>query len=283
MLPRLARFAATALVVIASLASASPVAAQPAGGQGAYQSYLDLPARPRPPRLVNDLTGTLSPSEQDALERKLVALNDSTGSQVAVVLVRTTDGAAPVDYATEILREWGVGRAGIDDGVVFLVATEDREVFITTGYGAEGALTDATAATIIRTAVVPRFRQGDFYGGIDQATDAIGAALTGQFQAPSRAAPSGEGGIPGVLVCLFILFVVMMVISSRHAPPPPSSGTGGRRRRRMPGVIVIPGGGWGGGSSGGFGGGFGGGGFGGGGFGGFGGGFGGGGGAGGSW
>lgn len=281
---RLVRFAATVLVGVASLAGASP-AAQPADGQGAYESYLDLPARPNPPRLVNDYTGTLSPSQRDALERKLTALDDSTGSQVAVVMVGTTDGAAPVDYATEILREWGVGRAGTNDGVVLLVAKTDREVFITTGYGAEGALTDATAATIVRSIIVPRFRQGDFYGGIDQATDAVGAALAGQFDAPTRTASGEEGGIPGVLVCLLILFVVMVVISSRQTPPPSSGSSGGRRGRRGPGFIVIPGGGFGGRSSGGFGGGFGGGGggFGGGGFGGFGGGFGGGGGAGGGW
>ena len=274
------------------------LAAIPAGGAGAasaqgaspYESEFGVPPPPRPARLVNDYNGTLSEASRAALERKLVAFDDSTGSQIAVVIVSTTNGVAPVDYATEILRTWGVGRAGINDGVVVLVATEDREVFIGTNEGAEGALPDATAATIIRNVVVPAFRSGDFYGGLDEATTAIAAALAGEFEAPVRSARRGEGGIPNVLCLLFILFIVLVVISSRQAPPPSSGGSGGGRRRgrRGPGVIVIPGGfggGWGG-SSGGFGGGFGGGGFGGGGggFGGFGGGFGGmGGGAGGSW
>ena len=267
------RFVFVAVVLFATAAGAVAQNGQP------YESRFDIPARPSPARLVNDFTGTLSPAERDALERKLVAFDDSTGSQVAVVLVPTTNGVAPVDYATEVLREWGVGRAGIDDGVVLLVATADREVFITTGFGAEGALPDATAGTIIRQIIVPRFREGAFYAGIDEATDAITASLSGEFVAPSASGGGGEDAIGSVLCFLLLIFVVLVVLASRHqAPPSSGSGGGGRRRRRSgPGVIVIPGGGWGGG------GGFGGGGFGGGGFGGFGGGFGGGGGAGGSW
>lgn len=282
----LRRLALPALV----LAAVASAAAGPAWAQGGrpYESRFDIPARPTPPRLVNDFTGTLSEGEREALERKLVAFADSAGGQVAVVLVPTTDGAAPVDYATEILREWGVGRAGVDDGVVLLVALDDREVFIATGYGAEGALTDATASTIVRSVLVPQFRQGNFYAGIDDATDAVLAALTGQFEAPARRGPAaggGDGGISSALCCLLLVFIVLVVLSSRARPPSGGGGSGprrGRRRRSGPGIIVLPGfgGGFGGG---GFGGGFGGGGFGGGGFGGFGGGFGGGGGAGGSW
>ncbi len=274
---RLALAVALLLTVVASGATAQD--GRP------YQSTYDVPARPSPPRLVNDFTGTLGAGERDALERKLVAYDDSTGSQVAVVIVSTTDGVAPVDYATEILRAWGVGRAGVDDGVVLLVAVDDREVFITTGYGAEGALTDATAGTIVRSILVPQFRQGNFYGGIDQATDAILASLSGEFEAPTRTGPAGgDGEIGSVLCCLLVVFLILVVLSSRTKTPP-NSGGGTRRRRRSrgPGIIFLPGFGGGGGgfSGGGFGGG--GGGFGGGGFGGFGGGFGGGGGAGGSW
>ena len=256
------------------------IAAAQQGGPG-YQAAFDVPTRPQPARLVNDFAATLSPAERDALERKLVAFDDSTGSQIAVVVVPSTNGVAPVDYATEILRSWGVGRAGINDGVVLLVAVEDREVFIATGFGAEGALTDATAGTIIRSVIVPRFRQGAFYAGIDEATTAIAQALAGEFEAPSTRGGGSGGDIDDLLCILFVIFVVLVVLSSRTKAPPPSSG-GGRRRRSGPGVVVVPwGGGFGGGGS--FGGGFGGGGFGGGGFGGFGGGFGGGGGAGGSW
>ena len=167
-----------ALLLVGLLAT-GPAGAQDRGGPGQYEARLPVPPPPSPPRLVNDLAGLLSPTERDALERKLVAFDDSTTTQIAVVIVRTTDGADPGEYATEVLRAWGVGRAGADNGVVFLVALDDRETFIATGLGAEGALTDALAGRIVRDVVVPRFRAGLFYGGIDEATDAMMAALAG--------------------------------------------------------------------------------------------------------
>lgn len=281
----LLRWAAAVLVSAAAFAvSAAPALAQTAGRQGGagYSSYLDLPPAPRPPRLVNDFVGVFSPTEREALERKLVAVDDSTGAQIAVVVVPGLDGADEVEYAGELLRAWGVGRAGVDNGVVLLVAPAERRVAIATGLGAEGALTDATSGTLIRTALVPAFREGQYYAGVDRATDDIIAALAGEFTAP--AASSGGGDGLGALLCLvFLIFVVLLVIASRQqggaAGPPPRRRRGGRSGG--PGVIFLPGG-WGGGfGGGGFGGG---GGFsGGGGFGGFGGGFGGGGGAGGGW
>ena len=266
------RLVPAALVLVAAVASA----------QGGYEPRVDVPPRPSPPRLVNDLAGALGPAEVAALEQKLVAYDDTTGTQIAVVVVPTTGGGAPSEYAVELGRAWGVGQEGDDNGVVVLVALEDREVFIATGYGAEGGLTDATSGRIVRDVIVPAFRRGNFFGGLDAATDAIIAALAGEFAPPERAASDGDGGaIQSVLCFLFVLFIVLVVISSRHAPPPSSGGARRRRRRSGPGIVVLPG--FGGGFGGG-GGGFGsGGGFGGGGFGGFGGGSFGGGGAGGSW
>ena len=238
-----------------------------------------LPPRPSPPRLVNDLTGLLSPSEAAALERKLVALNDSTGTQVAVVIVATTQGISPNEYATELGRAWGVGQRGTDNGVVLLAAMEDREVYIATGYGAEGGLTDAVASQIVRGTIVPRFREGRFYEGLDGAADDIARALSGEFSAPAPASGGGED-VSGVVCCLLLLFVVLLVMASRSKGGMTGGpGRGRRRRGGGPGFIFLPG--FGGGGFGG--GGFGGGGGGGGGFGGFGGGSFGGGGAGGDW
>ena len=269
------RLVPAALLLVAAVAHA----------QGGYEPRVDVPARPSPPRLVNDLAGALGPAEVAALEQKLVAYDDTTGTQIAVVVVPTTDGVEPSEYAVELGRAWGVGQAGADNGVVVLVALADREVFIASGYGAEGGLTDAVSGRIVRDVIVPAFRRGNFYGGLDAATDAVIAALAGEFAPSDRSAADGDGGaIQSVLCLLFVVFIVLVVISSRHAPPPSSGGSGGagrsRRRRSGPGIVVLPG--FGGGFGGG-GGGFGGGGFGGGGFGGFGGGSFGGGGAGGSW
>ncbi|OZC04319.1 TPM domain-containing protein [Rubricoccus marinus] len=257
---------------------------------GAAAQRFDLPPVPRDAP-VGDFAGVLSPSERMALGRKIMAFGDSSTAQIAVAVVPTVGGADMNEYATALGRAWGVGTAAEDNGVVLLVALNDREIYIATGYGAEGALPDALAGQIIRNVISPRFRQGQFYAGLDEGTNAIIAALSGEYTRDYSNQPvaSGEGmGASLFLVLLIFLVFVILASKSRGRPGPPPGGGGGGRRRRSPGVIFIPGGGY----SGGFGGGFGGGGSGlggilggggGGGFGGFGGGGFGGGGAGGGW
>ena len=214
----------------------------------------DIPPRPSPPRLVNDYTGTLTPDQQYSLEQKLVAYDDSTSNQVVVVIVRTTGDYDPVDYATKLGRVWGVGNKKTNNGVVLLIAKDDRKVFIAPGYGLEGALPDITCKSIIDNAITPNFRNDDFYRGIDLGTNAIIKAAVGEYKAPEEyRKKKGTGG--GGIIGLFIIIIIFFIIFGR--------GGGGRG-----------GGGWG--NSGG-------GGSGGGGFGGFGGGSFGGGGSGGSW
>jgi uncharacterized protein len=246
---------------------------------GAAAAQLPVPPAPNPPRLVNDYAGLLGPADRDALERKLVAFSDSTSTQIAVVAVRSLEGGEPAMFATELGEAWGVGGAEGDNGIVVLVAVDDRDVFIATGRGAEGPVPDAIAARIVRDIIVPAFRDGRFYAGLDEATDALIAATRGEFTAKPE--PKG-GGVPvGLIVLLVLLAVVLISFAAERG----GRGGGGRpRRRRGSGVIFAPwGGGWSSGGSGwSSGGGFGGGGFSGG-FGGFGGGSFGGGGAGGSW
>lgn len=243
---------------------------------GAGRAQVPILPRPSPPRLVNDYAALLAPAERDALERKLVAYSDSTSTQITVVLLPTLGGAEPSQFATELGEAWGVGGAANDNGAVVLVAVEDRDVFIATGRGLEGALPDVLAGRIVRDVIVPAFRAGQFYAGLDAGTTAIMQAAAGEFTATERA-PS-EGGPGAFVVLVVLLLVVLVALSLAHRrsddEPPP-----GRRRRRShggPGIIFLPGG-WSGGGGGGFGGGFSGG------FGGFGGGSFGGGGAGGSW
>ncbi len=240
-----------------------------------------IPPRPPPSEgLVIDRANLLSPAERQSLNQRLIAFDDSTSNQIVVVILPTLDGGDPNMVATEIGQQWGVGQGGKDNGVVFLVSTGDRQVYIATGFGLEGAIPDAIAGRIIRRIVVPSFRQGQFYAGIAGAVDALMAAAAGEYTAD----PIQEPGDGFDLAFLVILFIVMMFLVSA-ARRNNGGGDGGQVRRRsgVPPVIIFPGG-WGGGRrGGGFGGGFGGGGFGGGGFGGFGGGGFGGGGAGGGW
>ncbi|MEM8599203.1 MAG: TPM domain-containing protein [Bacteroidota bacterium] len=228
--------------------------------------------------LVVDRAGLLSPSEAQALRQDLLAYEQATSTQIVVVTLPDIGGADPGGYATELGQTWGVGRGDVDNGAVLLVVSDTRQVYIATGFGLEGAVPDALAGRIVRNIIVPAFRQGDFYAGLQRAVDAIQAAAAGEYE-PVPAAPEGEG-VNVALIYLGIL-LAYFVISSLLRGTGGGGSSGGRRRRRSgPGVVVLPGGF---GGSGYGGGGFGGGGFGGGGFGGFGGGGFGGGGAGGSW
>ena len=249
--------------------------------------WAQIPARPNPPRLVNDFANMLPDGEERDLERKLVAYNDSTSTQIAVVTVNSLNGDAAFSVAHEILEKWGVGTKGKDNGIVLLVAKLDREAFISTGYGIEGTLTDALAKRVIERHLIPQFRVGNFSGGIDNATDAIISIMEGQYQAQPSDFKSMEEILPVIIFLLIILiFVVMPAITSDKRKG--KGYTYSDRGVRGGSVIIFHdgdfddfasgsgpfsgGGSWGGGFGGG-----------GGGFGGFGGGFGGGGGAGGSW
>lgn len=237
--------------------------------------------RPSPPRLVNDFSNTLTPEQKDALERKLVAYDDSTSNQVAVVIVQSLDGYSVEDAAFQVLREWGVGTKKNNNGVVILVAKEERKVRIEMGYGLERAIPDLTARSIIDNHITPNFKAGNYYRGLDQAVDDIIRAAAGEYKAPEGYGKKGGKGIgAGVIIFLIILFIIIGSIGGR--------GGGGMMSRRgygdfWTGWIIgnilsggsRGGGGWSGGGSGWSGGG--------GGFGGFGGGSGGGGGASGSW
>ncbi len=235
------------------------------------------PERPNPPRLVNDFTNTLTQEQIQSLENKLVALDDASSTQIAVVILPSTDGGTISDYNAELLRKWGVGSKEKNNGIVLLVAKDDRKLDIATGYGLEGALTDANAKSIIDDIIVPNFKGNDYYRGIDLGTDAIVQAVKGQYNTPRNKNKSKGGS--SIFFFIFIAFIIIAIISRK------GGGGGGsymsRRGQSGIGNAIL----WsllsGGGSSGGDG--WSGGGGSGGGFGGFGGGGGGGGGASGSW
>ena len=231
-----------------------------------------LPSPPNPPRLVNDYTGTLTSHQIGVLEHKLVAYNDSTSTQILVLLVNDLQGYSIEQYATEIGHSWGVGQKGKNNGVVILVkpkkGSEGGKVNISPGYGMEEYVTDATAKLIIEREMIPAFKENDYYTGIDNAVNTIMGLCSGKFTQDEY---TDDSPFPGWLTLLFIIALIIIFIKFSSGGGQNYSGGGTR-------TIWIPMGG------GGFsGGGFGGGGFSGGGFGGFGGGGFGGGGASGSW
>ena len=167
--------------------------------------------RPNPPRLVNDFAGVLSPEQIDILEDKLVALDDSTSNQIAVVLLPSLDGAAIEDYAVKLFREWGIGDKKTNNGVLIIASIQDRKIWIEVGYGLEGAIPDVTASSIYRNEMVPSFREQNYYRGIDNAINALAKAAVGEYKTKREKKSDGKGS--PVFVFLFILIVVLLILS----------------------------------------------------------------------
>src|SRR5450755_3554314 len=162
----------------------------------------NIPAPPNPPRLVNDFAHVMTADQVEELESKLVAFDDSTSIQIAVVTVPTTGDYAIEDYALKILRDWKVGNKKTNNGMVILAAIQDHKVFIATGYGMEGAVPDITAKQIVEDEIVPNFKQENYYRGFDLAADAIIKASRGEYVAPSgydQRKPRGSGGGGNIL------------------------------------------------------------------------------------
>ncbi len=222
-----------------------------------------IPKRKSPPRLVNDYTNTLTEYQVTALEKKLVDYDDSTSNQVAVVLVSTTGDYSVEEVGLEILRRWGVGNKEKNNGIVLLIAKDDRKLRIEVGYGLEGAIPDITAKSIIENEIKPSFKADNYYRGIDLGTDAIIKAAAGEYKAPANYGSKKKKGVNWVTILFVIIFIIIGLAGG---------GSGGGTYVSRGGYRGWSGGGWsgGGGSSGG-------------GFGGFGGGSGGGGGSSGSW
>ena len=143
-----------------------------------------IPARPVPPRLVNDFADILSDREEYALETKLVNYNDTTSTQICVVTVTSLDGTTSDDFAQKLGEQWGVGTKD-NNGVVILVkpktADELGDVSIQVGYGMEPYITDATAKRIIEKEMIPAFKENDYYTGIDNAVNVIMDLCSGKF------------------------------------------------------------------------------------------------------
>lgn len=178
----------------------------------------DLP--PESKTLVTDYTGTLSQSEIQQLERKLVAFDDSTSTQIAVVVVKSTEGYDISDYAVQLANKWAVGNSKYDNGILLLAALEDRTVTIQTGYGVEGALPDIIAHRIIQNEIRPAFRQQNYFEGLDSATDAIISYTKGEYKDPrARGKEKNGGGVPVILIIIIVIVIISII----------SKGGGGNR------------------------------------------------------
>ncbi len=179
--------------------------------------WAQIPERPNPPRLVNDLADILSPDEELALERKLVSYNDSTSTQITIVSVIDLAGMDKAQFAVEVAHNWGVGQKDKDNGMLILVKpkTSDSrgEAYIAVGYGLEGTIPDATAKRIVENEMIPSFKTGNMYKGIDDATNSVMSLLSGEFTADQYNKQSGLGDLVGVI--FFIIIIIIFIFAGR--------------------------------------------------------------------
>ncbi|MCB9032912.1 MAG: TPM domain-containing protein [Chitinophagales bacterium] len=241
----------SSILLIASIANA----------QQALKDDPNIPEAPNPPKLVNDLAGMLNDFDKSRLETKLVDYNDSTSTQIAVVTVESIGDYAIDDYAIRLGRKWGIGNSK-NNGILLLIAKNERKIDIELGYGIESYITDGDAKRIIDDIITPNFKAGNYYNGIDEATNAMIGLLQGTYTYES----TQNGDFPIFPILIFIgIFILFIIIASKSK----GGGSGGGYTGNRGGWTwtTTGGSGWsggGGGSSGGFGG-FGGGSFGGGG------------------
>jgi uncharacterized protein len=299
---RLGRIVAAAAVT-ALLAGAVPAwtpsghppvaAAQAQDSLAVPEDRTGLAAIPPFVGFVNDGANVLDAQTRAQLEAFLTQLRDKTGAEFAILTVPSTAPEAPDQYKVRVFESWKIGKRGEDNGLLMLLAVEERELRFETGYGLEGTLPDGLQSRIFREDMAPRFATGDFAAGIVAGVLACAQRIAAERNVTLvwngeelRYSGAKRDGPSPLMLALFVVGVLVILVLSNSG----GGGWGGGRRRRRGGGVFFPGGGWGGGWGGGLGGGgFGGGGFGGGGFGGggsfggFGGGASGGGGGGGKW
>ena len=181
-----------------------------------------IPNKPSPPRLVNNFSKEfpdfLSASEVSDLEYKLDRFSDSTSNQIAIVIVDDLNDMEPSQYATRLGEKWGVGKGSFNNGIVILVKPTggqgQRKIFIATGRGLEGALPDITCKHIVDNEILPRFKNKDFYGGLNAATDVLISIAKGEYNSQSYDKKTSRA-FPFAAVIL-IIFVVIVIFGRRR-------------------------------------------------------------------
>lgn len=167
----------------------------------------DLVTIPRLAARVTDLTGTLTREQQAQLEAALAAIERDQGAQAAILLIPSVEPETIEQFGIRLAEAWRVGRRGVDDGVILIVAKAERKIRIEVGYGLEGVLPDAVAKRIVAEILAPRFKAGDFFGGLLEATTALGSIIGGEALPAVRngAAADDEGDL------FFLVFVVIVL------------------------------------------------------------------------
>jgi len=193
---------------------------------------------------VVDQTGTLTAENRAALERMLEQFETRKGSQIAVVMVKTTDGEPIEQFALRVGEQWKLGRKRVDDGAILVVAKDDRALRIEVGYGLEGALNDITAKRIVSDIIVPRFRENDFFGGISAGLDRMIRVIDGEpLPPPARDAPAASGGLfqflPVLLIAALVIGGVLRAVLGRGLGAAATGGVVGFLAWMLAGALAV--------------------------------------------
>lgn len=200
-----------------------------------------LPERPR--GMVNDYADMLSSSEENALENKLRNYRDTTTNVLAIATFESLEGYSRQEIATTLFNKWRMWEGERYNGVLILISEQDREIQIEVGYGLEGAIPDAMANRIYSDILVPNFRSGNVYSGLDRATDAMIQLAAGEFEGFPEMRKSDNDGIPIDLIIIFVIIIFFLISRGR-------GGKGGRRRSLGSNGVIFFGSGFGSGSGG---------------------------------
>jgi uncharacterized protein len=214
------------LLLLCQLLACLPLVAQDAS---------DVPARPSPPRLVNDLAGLLQADEVAALEQKLLSYSDTTSTQIAIVTIKSIGPYDISAYAYRLAETWGIGQKGKNNGILILTAVAERKVYIATGYGMEAVLPDAIAKRITEYTLKPNYKNGQYYEGLDKATNLIINVASGEYQADPQ--DQEEGGSPVYFWLIIGALALIILFNFRKGG---GGGRGGRGMRTLGGPFFPP-------------------------------------------
>lgn len=235
-------------------------------------AQFDIPKKPSFQTSVYDYANILAANEKKALEEKLVRYSDTTSTQIVVITIASLKGESIGELTPKWAHEWGIGQANKDNGVLILLAEAERKIWISPGYGLDDRLTAGALGEMTREVIIPEFKAGSYYNGLDKGSDAIFKMLNGKYKAERKRENKGRSdGFGGGIIFFIIVFIIIIIAIAKKG------GGGGRGGRGFTGstlgdILILSslgrggrssGGGWGGssGGGGGFGGGFGGGGF----------------------
>lgn len=194
----------------------------------------NIPNKPKYIPPVIDSTGTLQQYQFNALTQKLRHYSDSTSTEVIVVIIPTTKGENIGLLTPKWGQKWGIGQAEEDNGVFILLAINDRDIWISPGYGVEDRLTAGIVGELTRNVIIPEFKRGDYYSGLDKGTDAIIDVLSGAYK--NNRPQSSSSGIPfEVIIFLFIIFIIFVIAISKTR----GGGNGGNRGNRSDSRSIL--------------------------------------------